>query len=105
MNWKVPAFFIAAARLFFDAFVLLEYWRWFVRPLGAPTIGYFEAFGLDCCIGLVAIPSNLALLSPQEPADDDDGERLLAKALVGWLVYGWALGLGFCVHLAAGARQ
>jgi hypothetical protein len=100
---KALAGLLTLGRLFFDAFVLLEYWRWFIQPLGAPAIGYAHAFGLDCCLRLLALPVVSALVVRTPDPEYDEG-RAVGRSVAMWVAYAIALGVGFAVHLAMGGR-
>ena len=92
---KALAGFIGLARSFFDAFVLLCFWGWFVVPLGAPRINYVEAFGLDLTVCLIFLPSYMKNPGAET---EEDGDKQVGFALGRVLVYGCLLGLGFIVH-------
>lgn len=95
MTTLVLAF--AFARSFFDAFVLLRLWQWFIVPLGAVHIGYWHAYGIDNCIMLLVLP--LTQKTDDEPFDAEKA----AKAVTGrFFGYALVLGVGYCAHLLMG---
>lgn len=97
---KALAGVITLARTFLDAFVLLQFWMWFIRPLGAPEITYAWAYGLDLCVGYVGSQIVLTLLPVIKSAKQDEGgEDALTQSLGKVLYYGFALLVGFITHL------
>jgi hypothetical protein len=82
-----------ALRTLSDAWAVWVLWGWFVRPLGAPHLGYVNAMGLDLLFGTM-----LALAMPRRQGEADDnadllhtaGKLLIAPIAVGfgWLIQG-----------------
>jgi hypothetical protein len=84
------------ARSFYDAWVVLMLWSWFIVPLGAVRIHYWHAYGLDLVIGLMAVPGSAIVFARTEDGDAYQSSlRAFSAVLAGYTV---ALGVGFCAH-------
>lgn len=49
------AWLLQLPAMFVDAWLIQRGWQWFVVPLGAPPIRYWNAFGIDLLAGLLIV--------------------------------------------------
>lgn len=97
---KATAFFLTVARSFFDAFVLMKLWGWFIVPLGVMPLGYWQAYGVDIMIGLVALATMTnATLADMTRAAENDESSTLSTTLAKTISYALALGTGYIAHV------
>ncbi len=82
------------------AYVLWEFWAWFIVPLGMRPIGLWHAFGLDCCIGLLTVTR----YQKTDKEGDELSDWMLTRAVAMWFAYGLTLLIGYFAHrMMAGA--
>ena len=71
----VLAFLVALVSI---GWVLWSMWGWFIEPMGAPSLGFWQAVGL----GMLII-----YLKPSRPNTTDDGWELVVKLYAAALVF------------------
>ncbi len=77
----------------YNAFMFTFMWRWFIIPLGAPTIGTIHAWGLFLCF------SFLTSSFTRDKHDKDDPIRNAVIILViSMLTSTFATGMGYILH-------
>ena len=75
--------FVSIGLLFLSAYVTLCMWRWFVVPLGAPSIGYAHAYGLS-------LMAAFHTRSPLVKKETDDHAKNVWTSL-SWVLLVWAI--------------
>ncbi len=83
-----------------NGFVLVDLWAWFVLPLGAPTVSFAHAIGLDLLVTYVV--QRRSDVEPTKKKKQSEAERdteiqtrlvvMLTRSLVAWCV-------GYVAHL------
>lgn len=82
---------ISFLNLFLHAFVLTHLWRWFVAPLGLPSIGMAQAYGLSLLIGWLTF--HMVTAPPKTTGEQKIEAALFRGAL---LLMVW--GSGYVAH-------
>ena len=91
---KAIAFTFSAAGIFLlmaaiglaSAFVVRDYWNWFVSPLGLPRVGVLHAYGLIILMGLLR-----GVTATEHQEESDSAISTVAKPVVA-LALTWGLG-------------
>ena len=77
-----------------QSFVFLLFWNWFVKPLGVPGIGYWQAFGLITLISFIRYKEQKT-----DGNSTDDGAKWFAPLYRLYRYYILFLLTGWVAHL------
>ncbi len=72
------------------AYAVVALWRWFVVPLGAPSIGMAHAYGLTVLF---------AALRPNRSPSPKEGQTVVSLAIEGLATCAVVYGAGYLAHL------
>lgn len=97
---KIGLLTVGITRTFYDAWVVLLLWGWFIAPLGAVKITYWHAYGLDVMIGVASFPA-CAMIYARTDGDMEEGHAK-KSIFFGLGTYTTALAFGFLAHKMMG---
>jgi len=92
---KLIIFLVSLGLLFFNSFVIMKLWNWFIAPLGVINVTLFHALGIDIFV---------TKISPHDRNKNRDLAEKTNEELVELFVYLFvfaitSLGLGFIAQL------
>lgn len=76
-----------------EGLVISDLWGWFVSPIGVPGIGWAQAAGIACLVGLLVHQPK-----PKNKNDEDNPawEKLIEAGLMAMFMWG----MGWLVHMS-----
>ena len=83
----IPIFLAMIALLFLTAYILTQFWGWFIVPFGIKQIGLYHAMGIMLIVSFLKLNSKKS-----DDVDWDAVFRLCFYILTFW-------GFGYLVHL------
>ena len=99
-------FAISMSAVFWDGFVMMWLWRWFVSPLGLVWLGYWEAVGLYtfwAAMLIIVVSQSGVLEGLLRKGERRTFVESLSTIVGNRTIYALFLGMGWVVHtLAAG---
>jgi hypothetical protein len=80
--------FLSLAALFLEPRVACDLWRWFVLPLGAPALSYWQALGIALLVAMWTRTNGVERNEKKTVAENVS--MILFAWGIGWLIRGFA---------------